>query len=363
MESLLTDHRSRLDSQPVTRATSILLLFLLVLGGCRSEKEQARDAVLNYVEAIEVHDAPYRAYAFLTSKDKDSVTPEEFSREYATAEADEDVAISILNVSMIPGRANVLVALDRPGEETEERIYMSILDPGDERWRVDMDFERRLKLLDAARRARALAEAGDLGAARALLEDETEKPFRGSRPDLVQNELDAVWAIIEDHERASSVAKRLEAARSLELEPLRESIDGLEPLVKPHETEFLTSLDELEVLYAKKLKAQQLEKFEIGKTRVRRVRRDGDLVREGMVWVSHDLSKPVSTLVLTIEFVNKADGDALGSESYVVMRDKEHVPGETREFVFRIDGEPEGWEGKKIRARAADFGFAGADSE
>lgn len=356
------------DSGPPSRRIDVnrriwisLMMLLVVSTSCRSDEEQARDAVLNFVEALEVHNAPFRAYGFLTSDDKDAVTSDEFARLHSVEGTSPETVVTIKSTSMMPQHGNFLVEIARPDAEIEERVYIAVADKQDQRWRVDMDFARRMVLLEVAREAREYAESGDIEAARELLESETERPFRASRPGQVQSKIDAVWAIVEDQERSAEITEKLAGATELELEELEEAIDEISVLVKPEEDTFQAKLKELRARHAKQLKEARLKSFEIDSQKVRRVRRSGDLVREAVLQVSHGLELPVSTLVLTVEFIERDGEDPIGRESYVVIRDGVFEAEEAQEFVVRLD-EPEGWSGKKIRVFAVDFEFVGGEA-
>ena len=328
--------------------------------GCRKDDEKVRDAVLNHVEALEVHGAPFRAFTFLTTSDKKAIDADEFAREFGPENADSGTSVTVGEVSMMGTRANALVLVDKPGHDTEQRTYILVKE-SDGKWRVEMKLAERKAILEIVDRAGTLAAAGDVEAANELVEQVSEKPFRGSRPERVDEAIESVQASLDDRRRVEEIREKIVVAKSLERESLEAAISELEPLVKPEETPFLEDLDELRATLKKQIKAHELEQIVVKRTKVRRVNRDGQLVREGIVWVTNGLDRSISTLVLTLSFTIADEPDSYGQASYVVMRDGNHKAGERREFVFRIDAEPEGWKGRQFEAVAADFAYPGDD--
>ena len=338
---------------------ALIVILTIVAGlGCKDDQGQAADAAMAYVESVEIYDAPFRAYPFLSSRDKAVVDAAAFAADFHESPDFDGGTLVVKSTTCELDECSVEVELTANDQSQKAVRNVVVIRDTDKKWRVSLNLARRQEIEKELAKVDAFMKDGKLVKARETLVPLRAKVFKATGAGDINARLEAFNQKLEQGERNARIADELKEAKSLSGEPLADAISKISESLTPEDTDFLSQRDELRAKLAAEVKAKQLEKLTVTRSKLRRVYRGNVLQYEAIVWFKNTLDQPLASASVSVSFEN-ADGTIVTQADHVLLEPggRPIAPGEKREFVTTLRP-PDGWEKRLIRATPSDFEFA-----
>ncbi len=337
---------------------ALLVMLTLIAGlGCKDDQGQAADAAMAYIESVEIYDAPFRAYPFLSSRDKAVVDAAAFAADFHESPDFDGGTLVVKSTTCELDECAVEVELTAKDKTQNAIRNVVVVRDTDKKWRVSLNLARRQEIEQELAKVDAFMKDGELVKARETLVPLRANVFKATGAGDINARLEAFNEKLEQGERNARIAAEIKEARPLTGEPLANAIMKISESLTPEDTDFLAQRDELRAKLAAEVKAKQLERLTVTRSKLRRVYRGNVLQYEAIVWFKNTLDQPLSSVSVSVSFDN-ADGTEVTQSNHVLLEPggTPIAPGEKREFVTTLRP-PDGWEKRLIRAAPSDFEF------
>ncbi len=337
----------------VPNAAAFTAAVVLVLSACVSEEEKARQTLLEYVDAVVKHRAPYNAYVHLDGDDKEHLAVDAYAAEFDTREraVSPGSTVAVESLEIKGDRAQAVVTVTPPNGEPHARKYVMRHDGS--KWRVWLGLEtldQHRATLDEARR---LSADGAIEEAKEKVEAVATSPFLASRPEQIADEARMVRDSLQNRERTVEIDAGLTRATNAEtVEEMRAAVADLRGKIAVDDETFRPRLVAVEAALVEREKTAALEGITIDEVRTRSYRDAWGTFREARFRIQNGGDRALSSVEVRVELLDDDEDEPVGQLDWELIEEgKTLAPGESLEIKREIEKAPRSWDDDEIAVR------------